>query len=185
MWIGFLFCFSLVFFFILCSPLSACPSVCLSVLYLPASLSVCLSFCLSVRLSVGQSFCLSLCHPFCLHACLSVRLSPSVRPSVCLPFCLSVPGCFSFSLKRFEVEPRTSVFTKIWSQLDHTYFTRKWRQLIDFLEVTQLKAMQKEVVWRFHFLYWPTVLSLKILGYPRLGYFPLSCHTSKKGFQSI
>ena len=31
----------------------------------------------------------------------------------------------------------------------------------------------------------PTVESLKILGYPLLGYLPLNCHTSKKGFQSI
>ena len=31
----------------------------------------------------------------------------------------------------------------------------------------------------------PTSLSSNIRGYPLFGYFPLSCHTSKKGFQSI
>ena len=31
----------------------------------------------------------------------------------------------------------------------------------------------------------PTVSSLKIFGYPRFGYRPRSCHTWKKGFQSM
>ena len=31
----------------------------------------------------------------------------------------------------------------------------------------------------------PTVASLKILGYPRFGYLPRSCQTSKNGFQSM